>query len=111
MDEARARIQKLREDIQRHDYQYYVLDQPLISDAEYDRLMRELVELEKAHPELVTPDSPTQRVGGQPLQGFETVRHRVPLLSLDNAFSEGEVLNFHRRVRGRLGNEEISYVT
>ena len=111
MNEVRARIQKLRENIRRYDYQYYVLDRPLISDADYDRLMRELVDLEKAHPELVTPDSPTQRVGGQPLQEFETVRHRVPLLSLDNAFSEGEVLNFHRRVRRRLGNEKISYVT
>ncbi|NLU49185.1 MAG: NAD-dependent DNA ligase LigA [Syntrophomonadaceae bacterium] len=111
MHELQQRIEKLRDEIRKHDYHYYVLDQPLISDAEYDRLMRELFELEKAHPELVTPDSPTQRVGGEPLKGFETVRHRVPLLSLENTFSAEEIRSFHRRIRERVAEREITYVS
>ncbi|MFN7086162.1 MAG: NAD-dependent DNA ligase LigA [Burkholderiales bacterium] len=107
--DVRKRIAHLREEIERHNYQYYVLDQPLISDAEYDRLFRELQELEAAHPELITPDSPTQRVGSVPLSGFAEVRHRVPMLSLNNAFDDAEVAAFDRRVREALGLEEVEY--
>lgn len=92
-------IEKLREEIRKHDYHYYVLDDPLISDAEYDRLMQELKELEEKYPELVTPDSPTQRVGGEVLDKFGTYQHRIPLLSLDNAFSMEDLREFDRRVR------------
>lgn len=97
--EAKARAEELRRVIEEHNYYYYVLDAPRISDAEYDALMRELEALEAQFSELVTPDSPTQRVGGQPLAAFGTVRHRVPLLSLNNAFNEGELADFDRRVR------------
>jgi DNA ligase (NAD+) len=96
------RIEKLREQINRHNYQYYVLDDPLIPDSEYDRLLRELQALESEHPELVTPDSPTQRVGARPLDAFDEVRHSLPMLSLDNAFDEGEMRDFDRRVKERL---------
>src|SRR5579885_3180480 len=89
--DVKAEIEELRREIRRHDYLYYVLDAPEITDAEYDALFRRLEALEKAHPELVTPDSPTQRVGGAPLPKFETVRHRHPMLSLANATSRDEV--------------------
>src|SRR5215470_6472465 len=91
-----AKIEKLREKIQHHEHLYYVLDAPDISDAEFDRLMNELKQLESEHPELVTPDSPTQRVGGKPRKGFETRRHTPPMLSLDNAFSFEELDRFDR---------------
>ncbi len=110
IEELRKRAEKLRDEIRKHDYHYYVLDQPLISDAEYDRLVRELEEIERSYPELVTPDSPTQRVGGQVLKGFAVVRHRVPLLSLDNAFSQGELEAFDRRIKEKLGKEAVDYV-
>ena len=96
--QAAAEIQRLRDEIRQHDHRYYVLDDPLIPDAEYDRLFRRLQQLEQAHPELVEPDSPTQRVGGQPRAGFETVRHDPPMLSLNNVFSETEMEAFCRRV-------------
>ena len=92
------RIEELRKEIRYHDYRYYVLDSPVISDAEYDRLMRELQELEAAHPELVTPDSPTQRVGGEPLDKFEKVRHPRPMLSLSDAFDEEELRAWLERI-------------
>ncbi|MCK4404708.1 MAG: NAD-dependent DNA ligase LigA [candidate division Zixibacteria bacterium] len=92
------RIKSLREQINYHNYRYYVLDSPDISDAEYDRLFDQLAELEKKYPELVTPDSPTQRVGAAPLDEFKTVRHSLPMLSLNKAASEAEFLDFHRRV-------------
>ncbi|HHW77439.1 MAG TPA: NAD-dependent DNA ligase LigA [Xanthomonadaceae bacterium] len=101
---APNRAAELREQINRHDYRYYVLDDPEIPDAEYDRLLRELRELETAHPELIVPDSPTQRVGGAPLAAFQTIRHAVPMLSLDNAFTIEDVADFDRRVRERLGD-------
>jgi len=105
-----SRAESLRRTIEHHNYRYFVLDDPEIPDAEFDRLMRELRELEAAHPELVTPDSPTQRVGGAPLDEFSEVRHRVPMLSLDNAFSEEDVAAFDRRVRERLGTDgEVAY--
>jgi len=108
--EAKKKIEKLRELIHHHDYLYYVLDQPEISDAEYDKLFRQLVELEKQFPDLITPDSPTQRVGGEPLKEFKTVTHKVPLLSLDNAMDEKELEEFDRRVREGLEKEKIEYV-
>ncbi|MGQ0383527.1 MAG: NAD-dependent DNA ligase LigA [Gammaproteobacteria bacterium] len=99
---VRHRIERLRAQIEHHNYRYHVLDDPEIPDAEYDRILVELRELEAAHPDLVTPESPTQRVGGQPVAGFAEVRHRTPMLSLDNAFSREEVEAFDRRVRERL---------
>ena len=102
---AARRVAELRTQLHRHNHLYYVLDAPEITDAEYDRLLRELQELETQHPELITPDSPTQRVGAAPLKAFGTVRHSLPMLSLDNAFTEQEVADFDRRVRERLGTE------
>ena len=103
---AQHRISELRELIRQHDYRYYVLDDPSVSDAEYDRLMLELRSLEAQHPELVSADSPSQRVGGQPAAGFAPVQHRVPMLSLDNAFSEEDIQDFDRRIRTRLSRGE-----
>ncbi|HSC77174.1 MAG TPA: NAD-dependent DNA ligase LigA [Candidatus Acidoferrales bacterium] len=105
-----AEAEKLREKIRRHENRYYVLDDPEISDAEFDKLMRRLQELEATHPELVAPDSPTQRVGGQPREGFLTVRHRRPLMSLENAMSLDELREFDRRARELSGRKEIDYV-
>jgi DNA ligase (NAD+) len=110
---ASARIETLRKEIDYHNRQYYVYDAPVIPDAEYDRLMRELQELEAQHPDLITSDSPTQRVGDAPLEGFEEVVHRVSMRSLDNAFSEQEMEEFERRVRDRLklgAEETIHYL-
>ncbi len=104
------KIEDLREKLRHHEYLYYVLDAPEISDAEYDKMMRELKALEEAHPELITPDSPTQRVGGKPREGFVKVAHSSPMLSLDNALGEGELRDFDRRVRSILGDENFSYV-
>jgi DNA ligase (NAD+) len=105
-----ARVEDLRRQLDHHDYLYYVLDQPAVPDADYDRLMRELRELEARHPELIRPDSPTQRVGGAPAEGFEEVRHAEPMLSLANAFSEDEVRDFDRRVLRRLECGDVYYV-
>ena len=107
--DAAERIRALREEINRHDHHYYVLDDPQVPDAEYDRLMRELQALEAEHPELVTPDSPTQRVGGAPAEGFDEVRHARPMLSLANAFSEDEVREFHERVLRGLETDTVTY--
>jgi DNA ligase (NAD+) len=108
-----SRIEKklaaLRDEIRRHEHLYYVLDQPEISDAEYDSLVRELQALEQEHPELITPDSPTQRVGGKPREGFVKVAHSSPMLSLDNALNEAELRDFDRRVRDLLGSQEYAY--
>jgi DNA ligase (NAD+) len=95
-------IQALRETLHHHGILYYVEDNPSIPDAEYDRLMRELIELEQQYPDLITPDSPTQRIGGAPLDGFETVRHEIPMLSLDNAFDDEEIESFEHRIHERL---------
>jgi len=102
---ALRRIARLREQIVQHDHRYYVLDEPAISDAEYDALMRELQALEAQHPELVTPDSPTQRVGAAPASELADVRHAMPMLSLENAFSEEEVSAFVRRITEKLGRD------
>lgn len=107
--EAQSRAEELRRLIEHHNYRYYVLDEPEVPDAEYDRLMRELEKIESAYPELVTPDSPTQRVSGTPQKGFKTVRHRVPMLSLGNAFSDEEVADFHRRVEQGLERNDVCY--
>lgn len=104
------RIEKLRREIHEHDYRYHVLAEPSISDAEYDTLMRELIRLELAHPEFLTPDSPSQRVGGQPTKQFPTVTHQIPMLSLSNVYSEEELLDFDKRVRTLLGTQSYRYV-
>jgi DNA ligase (NAD+) len=109
-DKAEARIQSLRDDIRHHEYRYYVLDDPEISDAQFDALMNELKTLEAAHPELITADSPTQRVGGKPREGFVKVPHSIPMLSLDNAYSEEELRNWERRVHELSGRKDIEYV-
>jgi len=107
-----AKIESLREKIRHHEYRYYGLDDPQISDAEFDRLMNELKKVEAAHPDLVTPDSPTQRVGGKPREGFVKVAHSIPMLSLDNAYSEEELRNWERRVHELSGrkDKDIEYV-
>src|SRR5713226_1016430 len=96
--DAQLRVEELRSDLNLHNYQYFVLDDPIVSDAEYDRLLRELQRLESRFPELITPDSPTQRVSGEPSERFEPVQHRVPMLSLANAFSPDDLREWHRRV-------------
>ena len=107
--EAARQAAALRDEIRGHDYRYYVLADPSVPDSEYDRLLQELRALEQAHPELVTADSPTQRVAGAPAAGFATVRHAVPMLSLDNAFGEQELRDFDRRVRERLESAQVDY--
>jgi len=109
-DKDRQKIESLRQKIHRHDYFYYVLDNPEISDREYDRLMEELKALEEKHPDWITPDSPTQRVGGKPSEKFDTVAHKVPMLSLDNTYNVDELRDFHNRVVKNLGTEEVEYV-
>src|ERR1700676_4331819 len=107
---VKGEVAKLREKLPHHEHFSCVADEPEISDAAYDRLMNQLKELEAAHPDLVTPDSPTVRVGGAPREGFQTVRHVRPMLSLDNAFSYDDLRNFDRRVREGIGREEIAYI-
>jgi DNA ligase (NAD+) len=104
------RVQSLRHQLEHHEHLYYVLDQPAITDAEYDALLRELRAMEDAHPELITPDSPTQRVGGKAREGFVKVPHSSPMLSLDNALNEAELREFDARIRGLLKDEPFSYV-
>jgi len=109
-DALQARVAQLHLQLHTANYNYYVLDNPTISDAEYDQLLRELQTIEAAHPELITPDSPTQRVGATPLSEFTTVTHRLPLLSLDNAMNEGELRDFIARVEKSLPGETIEFV-
>ncbi|MBU0679054.1 MAG: NAD-dependent DNA ligase LigA [Verrucomicrobia bacterium] len=109
MVDAQARIEELRELIRQHNHRYYVDASPTISDREYDLLLRELEDLEKKHPQLVTSDSPTQRIGGEPLNGFETVAHNIPMLSLSNTYSKDEFREFDGRVRKLLGDTPFSY--
>jgi DNA ligase (NAD+) len=108
--EAAKKIEALREKIRRHEHLYYVLDQPEISDAEFDALMQQLKYLEAEHPELVTPDSPTQRVGGKPREGFVKVQHSAPMLSLDNTYNEEELRDWERRVHELSGRKDVDYV-
>src|SRR5262249_54048684 len=104
------KVEQLRDEIRRHEHLYYVLDSPEISDADFDLLMQELKRFEADNPDLVTPDSPSQRVGGKPREGFVKVEHSRPMLSLDNAFSEEELRNWDRRVHELAGSNKIEYV-
>src|SRR5690242_17273126 len=104
------RAAELRRLIDHHNYLYYVEAKPEIPDREFDRLLEELKEIEAKHPELVTPDSPTQRVGGQPIEGFATVTHRLPMLSIDNTYNADELREFDKRVRKALRGEPVQYV-
>ena len=108
--DAKKRIEQLRAEIRKHDYLYYVLSRPEISDRQYDKLFAELKALEQAHPGLITPDSPTQRVSGEPLAGFATVRHAVPMLSMDNTYNAEELRAFDERVAKGLGSSDYDYV-
>ena len=108
--EAEKNIAQLREEIRKHDQLYYQDAAPIISDREYDRLYKDLVDLESQFPDLLTPDSPTQRVGGKPLEAFAQIQHRAPMLSLDNTYSEDEVANFYKRITRLLPNEKIPVV-
>src|ERR1700676_45892 len=110
MASSEKKIEALREKIRRHEYRYYVLDDPEISDAEFDQLMIELKKLEAANPELVTPDSPSQRVGAKPREGFLKAPHSSPMLSLDNTYSEDELHNWERRVHELSGRDDIDYI-
>jgi len=107
---AQKKIESLREKIRHHEYLYYVLDQPELTDADFDKLMNELKRLEAEHPELVTPDSPTQRVGGKPREGFVKAKHSSPMLSLDNAYSEEELRDWERRVHELSGRTDVEYM-
>jgi DNA ligase (NAD+) len=109
-DSAKNRIEALRQSIERHNFKYYIENNPEISDLEFDRLMKDLQDLEKQHPELVAPDSPTQRVGGQPIEGFRQVLHRVPMLSIENTYNEEEVREFDARIQRWLEGKNPSYV-
>jgi DNA ligase (NAD+) len=110
LEKASKKIDSLRDELRHHEYQYHVLDSPEISDAEYDVMMRELRALEGQHPELITPDSPSQRVGGKPKEGFAKVEHSRPMLSLDNVNSEEELADWERRVRSVVGTAAVSFV-
>ena len=107
--EARKKIEKLRKEIDFHNRKYYLETKPVISDQEFDRLMHELIELEHSFPEFVAPDSPSQRVGGVPLQGFKTVRHEIPMMSMDNTYSYGELRDFDARVKKGLNTSQVDY--
>lgn len=108
--EVIERVKKLREELNYHSYRYYVLNDPMITDQEYDKMLKELSTLEKKYPELITSDSPTQRVGEKPAEGFKEVRHTTRLYSLDNTYSEEEVIEFHNRVKRLLGTDDIKYI-
>jgi DNA ligase (NAD+) len=110
MSTAAKRIEQLREEIRRHDHLYYVEARPRISDREYDNLFDELKRLEEEHAELITPDSPTQRVGGAPIEGFRSVAHSIPMLSIDNTYNEEQLRDFDERVRKGLGSETFEYI-
>jgi len=107
---VRREVEKLRREIEHHNYCYYILDQPEVSDAQYDKLFRRLQELEEKYPELLTPDSPTQRVGAEPVEAFGTVRHSIPMLSLDNALNRDELAEWHKRTSDGLAGEEFEVV-
>src|SRR6185436_15824207 len=108
--QAKDKHAQLVEEIRQHDHAYYVLAQPSISDQEYDRLYRRLVDLEHQFPQMVTPDSPTQRVGGEPLKAFKPVQHLQPMLSLDNTYSQEELKQFVNRVQRILPNEKLDWM-
>jgi DNA ligase (NAD+) len=109
-ESIQKRISELQKELLDHDYRYYVLADPVISDEEYDRLMDELIKLEEQYPEYQTPESPTQRVGGQPTRVFPIVTHAIPMLSLSNTYNEDELYDFDRRVRNGVKDEDVFYV-
>src|SRR5215475_1574768 len=104
-----ARIAELKREINRHNRLYYIEAKPEISDREFDKLLAELQKLESEHPDLITPDSPTQRVGGAPISGFRTVRHRRPMLSIDNTYNSDELREFDNRIKKIVGSEPVEY--
>src|SRR5438552_13554572 len=108
--DTEKKLDSVRNKIRHHEHLYYVLDQPEISDQDFDKLMQQLKNLESAHPELITPDSPTQRVGGKPREGFVKVRHSSPMLSLDNTYNEDELRGWERRVHELTGRQDVDYV-
>ena len=110
MSDVPKQIDKLREAIRYHDYKYYIQSAPEVSDREYDALMDRLKELEAKHPDLITPDSPTQRVGEQPVEGLPHVEHRVPMLSIDNTYSVEELREYGKRMGKLLPGDEIAWV-
>ncbi|MBN2781176.1 MAG: NAD-dependent DNA ligase LigA, partial [Candidatus Marinimicrobia bacterium] len=110
MDTIEKKIRELQEKLREHNYRYYVLDDPLISDAEYDRLFRELQELETQHPNYADPDSPTRRVGGAVLESFGTLKHRIPMLSLANAMNEDELREFYQRIVKHTGRNDTELI-
>jgi DNA ligase (NAD+) len=110
LKDIEKKIEALREKIRHHEHLYYVLDNPELSDAEFDKLMQQLKNLESEHPSLVTPDSPTQRVGGKPREGFVKVPHSSPMLSLDNTYNEEELRGWERRVHELTGRSDVDYV-
>jgi len=110
LSEAKKRVIELRESLERHNRLYYVLNKPEITDRDYDRLYAELEQLEKQFPELLAPDSPTQRVGGEPLKEFRQIRHAIPMMSLANTYSRAEIIDFHDRIKKLLAGEKFSYV-
>src|SRR5205807_995998 len=110
MPSSAQRAEELRRQIDHHNYLYYVEAKPEISDREFDKLLDELKQIEAEHPELVIPESPTQRVGGEPIGEFAQVRHRVPMLSIDNTYSSDELREFDKRIRKQLGGEKVEYV-
>src|SRR5437660_12113882 len=110
LESVQQRVQELRQQVEYHNYRYHALDAPEISDGQYDQLYHELLALENAHPELVTPDSPTQRVGAGPQAAFGVVEHRVPMLSLGNAFSPDQLRAWYTRARNLLGHDVENFV-
>jgi DNA ligase (NAD+) len=109
-EDVKKQIERLREEIREHDYLYYVLNQPRINDRQYDELFAKLKELEQGNPQFITLDSPTQRVSGEPLEGFVTIRHAVPMLSMDNTYNENELKDFDKRVSKQLKGIDYDYV-
>src|SRR5437899_11341896 len=110
LNEAKTHHEQLVEEIRQHDHAYYVLAQPTITDQQYDRLYREVIDLETQFPQLVTPESPTQRVGGEPLKAFKPVQHLQPMLSLDNTYSQEEVRDFVNRIQRLLPHETLDWM-
>ena len=108
--DPKQRVKELTETLEKYNYEYYVLDNPSVSDAEYDRLMQELIAIEKEHPELISPLSPTQRVGGQVQDEFKKVTHQRMMLSLANAFNEDDLYDFDRKVREVIGGDKVTYM-
>ena len=105
MEDPKIRLKQLKDALNQYNYQYYILDESSIPDSEYDRLFQELKQLEDAHPNLITQDSPTQRVGAEPLSAFKQIKHKVPMLSLDNAFSYEDLQQFHKRITKLLSDD------